>query len=122
MQLLQLLNHHQTSTWAMTLPDVKVPAFSGNPVEYCYFIQCFENLIVAKTASHSARLFYLVQYTSREAQELMRSCLTMTPEEGYEKAKNYKYGQDYDGLNSLSQRALLLFRNILFYLQVVKMP
>ena len=123
----------------MTLPDVKVPTFSGNPVEYCYFIRSFENLIEAKTASHSARLFYLVQYTSGEVQELMRSCLTMKPEEEYEKPKKLlkdKYGQDYkiaaayvDRINQAefikSEDGVALqkyFTCILFYLQVVEMP
>ena len=94
-QLHQLLDHHQQLTLCISLPNVQVPTFSGNPIEYCHFIRSFENLIEAKTASYSAILFYLVQYTSGEVQHLMRSYLTMHPEKGYDEAKKLlkeKYG------------------------------
>ena len=81
-QLHEVLSYHQQSTIAMTLRKMQVPTFNGNPIEYCYFVRSFENLIEAKTPSHNARLFYLVQYTSGELQELVRSCPTMDPEEG----------------------------------------
>jgi hypothetical protein len=97
-QLQQLLSHHQQMALSMTLPNVQVPTFAGDPIEYCHFVRSFENLIEAKTASPSARLFYLIQYTSGEVQDLMRSCLTMHQEEGYREARRLlkeKYGQNY---------------------------
>ena len=48
--------------------------------------------------SNSARLYYLVQYTSGEVRELMRSCLAMKPEDGYQEARTLlkdRYGQSY---------------------------
>ena len=82
----------------MSLPDVQVPTFNGDPIDYCYFVRSFQNLIETITSSDSARLFYLVQYTSGEVQDLVRSCLSMKPEEGYKEARRLlkeKYGQNY---------------------------
>ena len=44
---------------------------------YCNFIRSFENLIEVKTESSSTKRYYLVQYTSGDAQDLMRSCLSI---------------------------------------------
>ena len=63
-QLQALIQRQQESTLALTLPQPNVPVFSGNPIEYWTFIRAFENLIDRKTTSESARLYYLVQYTS----------------------------------------------------------
>jgi hypothetical protein len=96
--LQQLLSHHQQMTLSMCIPEVQVPTFTGDPIEYCHFLRCFENLIEAKTTSHNARLFYLDQQTAGEVQELIGSCLMMRPEEGYSAAKRLlkeKYNQKY---------------------------
>ena len=94
----QLLQRQQESTLALTLPQPEVPTFSGDPVEYWGFIRAFQNVIESKTASDSARLYYLVQYTSGEVQELVSSCLSMKPEQGYQEARSLlrkRYGQSY---------------------------
>ena len=75
-QLQALVQQQQQSTLVLTLPQPDVPVFSGNPIEYWTFIRAFENLIDKKTTSESARLYYLVQYTSREVQELVKSWLS----------------------------------------------
>ena len=98
-QLQQMFSCHQQMAASLSLPNVEVPVFSGDPVEYCHFLRSFENLIENKTPSFSSRLFYLVSYTSGEGQQLMRSCLTMNPEAGYVEAKRLlkeKYGQNYN--------------------------
>ena len=97
-QLQQMFSCHNQMAGSLALPNVEVPVFSGDPVEYCHFLRSFENLIEATTLSPSSRLFYLVQYASGEVQHLMRSCLTMSPETGYVEAKQLlkeKYGQNY---------------------------
>ena len=61
-------------------------------------MRAFECLIEARTDSSSSRLYYLVQYTRGEVQELMRSCLPTKPDEGYKEARKFlkrKYGQSY---------------------------
>ena len=61
----------------LTLPQPELPVFTGDPIEYCDFIRAFENLVERKTSSSSARLYYLLQYTSGHVKDLVRSCLTM---------------------------------------------
>ena len=94
----------QRYTAALSLPQPEVPIFKGQPIEYCSFIRAFENLIESKTDSSSSRLYYLVQYAAGDVQELMRSCLVMSPDEGYQEActllkekndQNYKIATAY---------------------------
>jgi len=95
-QVQQLLKQQQLHTLALTLPRLEVPTFTGDPIEYCRFIRAFESMIMAKTTSYSARMYYLVQYTAGDIQELMRSCLAMDSEEGYQEARKLlakQYGQ-----------------------------
>ena len=94
----QLLQRQQESTLALTLPQPEVPTFSGDPIEYWGFIRGFQNVMESKTTSDSARLYYLIQYTSGEVQELVSSCLSMKPEKGYQEARTLlkkQYGQSY---------------------------
>jgi hypothetical protein len=93
-----LLNQQQENVMALTLPQPDLPVFDGDPTNYCDFIRAFENLIERKTNSWSSRLYYLVQYTSGQVRELMRSCLSMREEEGYREARRLlleRYGQAY---------------------------
>ena len=85
-QVQELLKQQQLHTLALTLPQPEVPTFTGDPIEYCSFIRAFQNMIEPKTTSYSARMYYFVQYTAGDVQELMRSCLAMDPEEGYREA------------------------------------
>ena len=54
-------------------------------------------MIETKTKSLSDRLYYLIQFTSGAAEELMRSFLPIEPTEGYDRAKGLKskFGQTY---------------------------
>jgi hypothetical protein len=90
-------DQQQENVMALTLPQPDLPVFDGDPTNYCDFIRAFENLIERKTKSWSSRLYYLVQYTSSQVQELMCGCLSMREEEGY-KARRLlleRYGQAY---------------------------
>ena len=72
--------------------------FTGDPIEYCDFIRAFENLVERKTSSSSARLYYLLQYTSGHVQDLVRSCLAMREDVGYSVARRLladRYGQPF---------------------------
>ncbi|XP_028404804.1 uncharacterized protein LOC114527371 [Dendronephthya gigantea] len=94
----QLLNQQHRLATSMALPNVQVPTFSGNPIEYCHFIRSFETLVEDKMMDSGTRLRYLIQYTSGDVQELMRSCLTMKSEDGYRRARSLlkqRYGQNY---------------------------
>jgi len=82
----QLPQRQRESTLGLTLTQAEMPTFSGDPIEYWGFIRAFQNVIESKTTSDSASLYYLVQYTSGEVQELVSICLSMKPEDGYQKA------------------------------------
>jgi len=97
-QLQQLLGQHKQLFLTLTPPHAEVQTFDRDPVYYCNFIRSFENLIEAKTKNSSTKLYYLVQYTAGDVQELMRSCLSMQPDEGYQEARRLlksRYGQSY---------------------------
>ena len=94
----QLLRQQQESILTLTLPQPDVPVFNGDPIDYNDFVRAFENLIERKTSSANARLYYLVQYTAGEVQQLMRSCLSMREDEGYREARRLlleRYGQPF---------------------------
>ena len=93
-----LLRQQQEAIMALTLPRPNVPVFNGDPVEYWDFIRAFENLIEQKTSSPSTRLYYLLQYTSGQVQDLVRSCLVMQEDRGYNEARKLlaeRYGQPH---------------------------
>jgi len=94
----ELTKQQQESTLALTLPELEVATFNGDPIEYWTFVGAFENLIERKTTSESARLYYLVQYTPGEVRELVKSCVTMNPDEWYREARSLlkqRYCQGY---------------------------
>ena len=109
-QVQQLLKQQQLHTLALTLPQPEVPTFTGDPSEYCNFIRAFENMTEAKTTSYSARLYYLVQYTAGDVQQLMRSCLAMDSEKGYREARKLlikRYGQPYTSASACAERVTM---------------
>ena len=96
--LQQLVKQQQQSVMALTLPQPTMKIFKGDPTDYCDFIRSFEHLVEEKTLSSSARLYYLIQYTSGAVQDLMKGCLSMNPEQGYTEARRLlkeRYGQTY---------------------------
>ena len=94
----RLIEQQQQNMLALTLPQPDLPVFDGDPTRYHDFIRAFENLIERKTNSSSARLYYLVQYTSGQVKELVSSCLSMQDARGYDEARRLlleRYGQPY---------------------------
>ena len=133
-QLQQLLGQCKQLSLTLTLPHAEVQTFNGDPVNYCNFIRSFENLIEAKTKSSSTKLYYLVQYTSGDVQELKQSCLSMQPDEGYQEAcrlvKEW-YGQSYKIASTyvtrvtngpLSMKTAKHFRSFSSFSQAVRTP
>lgn len=70
----------------ISLPARNIPLFDGDPLQYVSFMRAFEQGVEEK-ASKSDCLYYLEQFTRGQPRELVRSCLYMTPELGYDKAK-----------------------------------
>lgn len=64
-----------------------IPVFSGDPLKYRCFIREFKHFVEGKTACNAERLHYMLQLTSGDPRELVRSCLHMHAEHAYRKAK-----------------------------------
>ena len=65
----QLFLQQQESIMAFTLPQPNMPVFVGDPSEYYTFVHSFQHQVEAKAINPSARLCYLIQYTSEQVQE-----------------------------------------------------
>ena len=77
-----LLTQQQQHTLALMLAQHELLVFGGDPIVYCSYIKGFHIIIESKMHSNSARLYYLIKYTSGDVKELMRSCLIISAEEG----------------------------------------
>ena len=65
----QLIQQQQQGVLALTLLQLSLQVFGGDPIDYCDFVRTFEYIVERKTLSSSACLYYLVQYTSGAIQE-----------------------------------------------------
>lgn len=91
-----------------SLPVRDIPLFDGDPLQYISFMRAFEQGVQEK-ASNSDCLYYLEQFTRGQPRELVRSCLHMTPEYGYAKAKQLlqeHFGCKYKIAAAYMERAL----------------
>ena len=92
-----------------SLPRKEIKVFEGDPVEYRSFMRAFEHFIEAKTSSGRDRLHYLEQYTRGQSRDLVRTCLYMEPERGYQKARELlqeHYGNQFKIANAYIEKAL----------------
>ena len=70
-----------------SLPSHKPPTFSGDSMEYSRFINAFESLIEYKVESPIERLYFLDQYTTGKAKEVIKGCIQMKSDDSYGQAK-----------------------------------
>lgn len=57
--------------------------FKADPLEYRSFIGAIEHGIESHTDNNRDRLQFLLQYSSGEPHELVKSCFHMEPSAGY---------------------------------------
>ena len=69
------------------LPDLSVPKFSGEPLEYASFMHSFDSRVASRTNDDNERLYFLEQFTTGTPRELVRSCMMMPPQLGYVEAR-----------------------------------
>lgn len=89
---------HQLLTAAMTLPQLTITKFKGDPIEYNTFIMAFDARIRTKASTSSDLLYYLNQHLEDEPADLIQGCLHMSPDEGYSEARRLlqrEYGDPY---------------------------
>lgn len=100
-----LVKQHNLSS----LPRKDVPVFKGDPLTYKSFIRSFEHAVESKADTYEDVFYYLEQYTSGEAQELVRSCEHMPAEKGYKEARRLlkkHYGNELKIANAYMEKAL----------------
>ena len=71
-----------------SLSSHKPPTFSGNPMEYSRLINAFESLIESKVESPIERLYFLDQYTTGKAKEVIKGCIQMKSNDSYGQARD----------------------------------
>ena len=64
-------------------PDVDIPVFTGNPLEYHYFMSSFKEAVECKIDDPHGRLVHLLKFTDGEAKETIQHCIQQSPEVGY---------------------------------------
>ena len=77
---------------------VEMGIFSGNCIDYPYFMSTFAEVVESKVSDPRGRLVRLIQYLQDEAKELVESCSYLPAAEGYERAKDLlkrQYGDQY---------------------------
>lgn len=91
------------------LPKRQVPVYDGNPLSYQSFMHAFKYLIEDKTSSCQDRLYFLEQFTSGQAKDLVRSCLHMDARRGYSEAMQLlkkHFGDEMKIANAYLDKAL----------------
>ena len=76
-------------------PDVDIDIFSGDPVNYLYFIAVFEEVVEKKIDDPRVRLARLIRYTESEPKEMIKHCIQQPVSVGYKNARSLleeKYG------------------------------
>ena len=79
-------------------PTVDLDVFDGNVVEFPYFLTTFKQVVEEKVPDERGRLSRLIKYTKGEAHELVKSCVYLSQEICYERAKELltqKYGSPF---------------------------
>ncbi|KAK0150310.1 hypothetical protein N1851_008772 [Merluccius polli] len=91
------------------LPAREVTVYDGDPLTYHSFIRSFEYLIEGKTSSSADRLYFLEQYTSGQARDLVRSCLHRDARQGYAEARQLlekQFGSEIKVTSAYLEKAL----------------
>ena len=68
-------------------PDVDIDIFSGDPVNYQYFIAVFEEVIEKKIDNPRGRLARLIRYNDGEPKEMIKHCIQQLVSVGYKNAR-----------------------------------
>ena len=80
-QMMCNLLHHQSAL------NVKTETFTGNPLDYHYFMTVFKAAVEYKIDDPHGRLARLLKYTEGEAGERIKHCIQQPVDIGYDRAK-----------------------------------
>ena len=68
-------------------PNAELDVFSGNPLEFEYFLAMFVESVEKRISDPRSRLTRLLKFLTGEAKELVKGCIHLPPSEGYQYAK-----------------------------------
>ena len=91
--------------WKTDIPKIEILKFSGDPTKYTRFIKTFEANVEIPVQDSNKRLLLLLQHCEGEARRLIEFCLLLSPDEGYQKAKDIL--KDHFGRKNLIARSYM---------------
>ena len=65
-------------------PEVDIDIFSGDPLEYHYFMEVFKEVVGKKIEDPRGRFTKLIKYTAGKSKDLIKHCIQQPSAEGYE--------------------------------------
>ena len=71
----------------LKLPAAQLKTFDGNCLDYWSFIRSFDDVVDSAYVEDSAKRTRLVQFCSGEAKRVVECCLSMSPNIGYQRAR-----------------------------------
>ena len=79
-------------------PNVDIDIFTGDPVDYHYFIAVFDKVVEKKIDDPRGRLTRLIKYTDGQPKEMIKHCIQQSAAAGYKNARSFleeKYGNPH---------------------------
>ena len=67
-------------------PDIDIDIFTGDPVDYHYFIAVFDEVVEKKIVDPQGRLTRLIKYTDGQPKEMIKHCIQQPAAVGYKNA------------------------------------
>ena len=93
----------------MHLPKMTMDTFDGDIMKFGSFLRQFENNIASKTDDEEEKLYYLEQMTTGKPNDIVKTCLHLSPGEGYREARRLleiRYGDKSKVATSLVTKIL----------------
>ena len=82
----------------LTLPKIEIEKFSGDPQHYLSFCSVFDEAVDSVADKDKVKLTRLLQFTTGDAHEAIRSCSLISGDEGYREARailKKRFGSDH---------------------------
>ena len=70
-------------------PNVDIDIFTGDPVDYHYFIAVFDKVVEKKIDDPRGRLTRLIKYTDGQPKEMIKHCIQQSAAASYKNADHF---------------------------------
>ena len=82
------------------VPEVDIDVFTGDPTEYHYFLEVFEEVVEEKIDDARGTLTRLIKYNDGDPKEMIKHCIQQPANVGYKYARSL-LKQKYSNPNSI---------------------